>query len=213
VRAPGALRLSHRGEFNLSSDRPAWRPFESRQWTTTRRPGFVWSARIGTSPMPIDVIDAYVDGDGLLDARLWGMLPLSHAEGTREMARGELMRWLAEAVHAPWTLTACPGLRWQAVDARHADATLVDSPSSATLRFEFGDDGLIAAVRSEARPRLRGRATVETPWAGRWRDYAWRDGALVPTRGEVEWIVDGRAQPYWRGELVACDRLELPDLA
>jgi hypothetical protein len=43
------------------------------------------------------VLDCYVDGEGLLEARLFGSLRLARAAGP-QAAKGELMRYLAELV-------------------------------------------------------------------------------------------------------------------
>lgn len=46
-----ALRLEHRGTFNLAAEGPdRWIPFASTQRVTTRRPGFVWDARMTMAP-------------------------------------------------------------------------------------------------------------------------------------------------------------------
>ncbi|HXH12974.1 MAG TPA: DUF6544 family protein [Alphaproteobacteria bacterium] len=43
------------------------------------------------------VHDAYGAGQGLLQAKLIGLVPLVHQRDTPEMAEGQLMRFLAEA--------------------------------------------------------------------------------------------------------------------
>mgnify|MGYP003482027975 FL=1 len=49
-----ALSLEHRGTFNLAAEGPdRWVPFASTQRVSTRRPGFVWDAR-----MPMMIINA-----------------------------------------------------------------------------------------------------------------------------------------------------------
>ena len=136
-----------------------------------------------------------------------GLLPLACARGSGAIARGELMRWLAEAVYVPWALASCHALRWTPVDAHHADAELTDGGVRVSLRFAFGEDGLVRSVRAGDRPRMVGRGFVDTPWVGQWSDWQRRGGVLVPTRGEVAWSIDGRPCPYWRGTLSTWDEL------
>ena len=46
------------------------------------QPGFAWLARMQVAPLAsARVLDCYVDGEGLLDARLFGSLPLARAAG------------------------------------------------------------------------------------------------------------------------------------
>lgn len=62
-------------------------------------------------------------------------------------------------------------------------------------------NGLIDAVRAEARGRTVGAAVVPTPWQGRLWNYAMRDGMRVPLNGEVAWLLPEGAKPYWRGRI------------
>ena len=207
-RGAAGVRLLHAGEFDMSASGTRWRPFESRQWIAAARPGFVWSARIAAWPgLPVRVVDSYVGGVGALSASLWGVVPLVRAGGTPALARGELMRWLAEAVYVPWALAVCPGLAWHECDDHHADAHLSDGETTVALRFAFGADDLVTTVSAEARPRMLGRAVVETPWEGHWSDYRRFGGVLVPTRGDVQWRIDGQARPYWRASVVELERV------
>lgn len=196
------VRLTQSGCTNLSASGVRWKAFTAEQQVSTRRPGFLWSARIALfEGLGVQLHHGYVDGAGLLHAAVPGLFDMASLQGGDELARGELMRFLAEA---PWYLTALlpgQGVRWAAVDGRQADATLADGAVSVTLRFRFGDAGLVDSVRSEARGRMVGRRMVMAPWEGRWKDWTSRDGMRVPLTGEAAWLpLDGR-QIYWRGRL------------
>lgn len=207
---PTAVRLGHRATLNRSLVKDAWWSLDSCQWMAARAPGFVWAARVHGAPgLSIDVVDAYVRGRGELGAWLWGLVPVGSVRGSQAIARGELMRWLAEAVQVPWALAACPGLRWRAVDADHADAELAAAGVSVTLRFAFDADGLVRSVEGN-RPRRVGRGFVDTPWIGHWSDWQRRGEVLVPTAGEVAWTIAGRPRAYWRGTLAAWEELDEP---
>src|SRR6202165_1268834 len=45
-----AATVEHIGTFNLSQDGEKWKPFTSQQRVVTRRPGFLWNARIKIGP-------------------------------------------------------------------------------------------------------------------------------------------------------------------
>lgn len=204
TRPIAAADIETEGTFNLSPRGESWVPFRSEQRVVTRRPGFVWSARMPVPPgLPVLVHDAYVAGEGILHPSLLGLLPLGAARGTPELAQGELMRWLAESAWYPTVLAPGQGVRWEAVDERSARATIADGPVAATLLFRFGDDGLVESVRAEARGRTVGRSVVPTPWEGRWMDYREVQGVRVPSRGEVAWITPEGRRPYWRGAVTA----------
>jgi hypothetical protein len=205
-----ALRLEHRGTFNLADEgADRWQPFSSTQRVLTRRAGFVWDARVAMAPgLVVHVHDAYVAGEGLLHPAVSGLFSLTELRGRSAepggVAHGELMRWLAEATWYPTALLPSQGVRWTAVDADSADATLADGAISVTLRFAFDPvRGDIASVRADARGRSIGNAVVMTPWEGRWFDHAERDGLRVPLRGEVVWLTQHGERAYWRGEVTA----------
>ncbi len=195
-------RVRHRGTFNMGATADRWRPFTSDQLVMTRRPGFDWDGRIRMLPgLTVRVHDAYVAGEGILRAALMGLVPLADLRGTGEVARDELMRFLAEAAWYPTALLPSQGVRWDAVDARSARATLADGPIAVTLLFAFDEEGGIATVMAEARGRAVGTQLVPTPWHGRFTDYQERGGMLVPLEGEVAWLLPDGAKPYWRGRI------------
>lgn len=93
-----AVSVKQTGTFNMSETGEQWRPFVSTQRVIIRRPGFCWDGRIAMMPgLAVRVHDAYVAGEGILHASLFGLVSLVDLRGTPEMAKGELMRFLAEA--------------------------------------------------------------------------------------------------------------------
>jgi hypothetical protein len=196
--------VMHEGTFNLSQAGAQWKPFTSRQRVVTRRPGFVWDGRVAMAPgLAVHVHDAYVDGEGLLEPAVLGLFSLARLRDRGEVARGELMRYVAEAAWYPTALLPSQGMRWEPIDDRSARATLVDGDVRLAVTFHFGADGLIAAVRADDRGRTLGDEIVPTPWEGRMFDYQERDGLLVPVQGEVAWITPQGRLPYWRGRITA----------
>jgi hypothetical protein len=195
-------RLRHRGHFNLSQTTERWKPFKSAQKVVTRRPGFDWDASVRLLPgMNVRVHDAYVAGVGVLHAAVFGLVTVAEVRGTPQLAEGELMRFLAEAVWYPTALLPSQGVVWRAVDARSARATIVDGDLSTSLLFGFDDEGLIETVSAEARGRMLGEQVVPTPWQGRFWNYETRAGMRLPLSGEVAWLSVAGALPYWRGRI------------
>lgn len=197
-----AVSVEHTGTFNMSEAGEQWRPFISTQRVITQRPGFDWEGRIAMIPgLTVRVHDAYVAGEGILHASLFGLVPLVNMRGTPEMAQGELMRFFAEAAWYPTALLPSQGVQWEAVDDTSAKATLKDDKTTVTLLFRFDENGLIESMRAEARGRTIAGAVIPTPWEGRWSNYALRDGMRVPLEGEVAWMLPEGPTPYWRGRI------------
>jgi hypothetical protein len=197
-----SARIVHRGQFNMSETGEKWRPFTSEQAVTAARPGFDWEARIRMAPgLSVFVRDAYVVGQGILKASLAGLFTVAEWPQTPELAYGELMRFLAEAVWYPTVLLPGPFVKWEETGESCAKATLADGGTAVSLVFHFGPDGLVDRVRAESRPRTVGDRTVDMPWEGRFRSWERHGGMLVPTEGEVAWITPEGPHPYWRGKI------------
>ncbi len=197
-----AVSVEHLGTFNMSADAEQWKPFTSTQRVIARRPGFDWEARIEMMPgLKARVHDAYIAGEGILHASLFGLVTLVNLRGTPDLAQGELMRFLAESAWYPTMLLPGQGVRWEAVDDTSARATLQDGETTATLLFRFNEEGLIESVRAEARGRNVDGRIIPTPWEGRFWSYERRDGMYVPLEGEVAWLLYEGPQPYWRGRI------------
>lgn len=193
----------HTGAFNMNLGAEHWKSFASRQRVVTRRPGFVWDGRVAIAPgLDVHVHDAYVDGEGVLEPAILGVFTLVNLRDRGEVARGELMRFMAEAAWYPTALLPSQGVQWEPIDERSARATLVDGDVRLTMTFHFGDDGLIETIRAEDRGFADGNRSVPMPWEGRMFDYQRRDGMLIPVQGEVAWLTPRGRKPYWRGTII-----------
>jgi hypothetical protein len=149
----------------------------------------------------VRVHDAYVAGEGILHASLFGLFSLVNLRGTGDVAESELMRFFAEAAWYPTALLPSQGVRWEAVDDRSAHGTLTEGTITLTMLFTFNEQGLVETVRAEKRGRTVGGKVVPTPWQGRFWNYGERAGMRVPLDGEVAWLLPEGAKPYWRGHI------------
>lgn len=203
-RIVASVEVSNVGTFNMSRSGQRWRPFNSHQSVVTRRPGFVWSARISLfSGVTAFVHDAYVAGQGILRPTLMGLFALGRQEGGDALDKAELIRYLAEAAWYPTALLPSQGVSWSAVDERSAHATLRDGRSAVTLLFRFNDHGMIESACADARGAVERGILTLREWEGRWSNYRRRDGMRIPTSGEASWVVHGNRMPYWRGAVTS----------
>ena len=147
-----AATIELAGTINMSAAGVAWKPFTSQQRVITRRPGFLWNAQVKMFPgLPARVEDSYIAGQGQLIAKMLGLFTVAEARGGGELARGEFMRYFAEAAWYPTALLPSQGVQWTAVDDASANATIIDGQLTLTLLFRFNEAGLISSVRAEAR--------------------------------------------------------------
>ena len=174
------------GTINMSETGENWKPFTSWQRAVVDRPGFLWNGRVVMFPgVAANVHDSYIAGVGTLHAAMLGLYTVADVQGGGEIARGELMRYFAEAVWYPTALLPSQGVRWDAVDNSSANATLVDDRVTLTLLFRIDEAGLITSVHADARGSGVGKDMVMLPWDCTVSNYQLRHGMMVPTRGEV----------------------------
>jgi hypothetical protein len=181
----------------------AWAPFTAEQDVRATPPGFVWHARIDMMPVvPVLVRDTYVGGEGAMRAAAAGIIPIVDQHGTGEMAAASLQRFLAEAVWLPTALLPRDGLSWSPIDDTSARVTLTDGPTTVSLDVTFGPRGEIESTSTRRYRDVKG-TPVLTPWVGHHRDYERMGDMMIPTSGDVAWVLADGPQPYWRGRLVA----------
>jgi hypothetical protein len=198
---PNTVWLSQRGEMRANLRDP-WRPFTAEQVISIHQPGFAWLARMQAAPLvSARVLDCYVDGAGLLEARLFGSLRLARAAGP-QADKGELMRYLAELAWAPHAMLHNPRLSWREIDATTVEVSAASQAGPARVRLIL-ENGDITRIEADDRPRVVGRRIVPTRWQGRCCDYREMDGCRIPTRAVVSWMLEDGPFEYWRGRITA----------
>ena len=199
-----AVTFAMTGMFNQSATAARWKPFTSRQRVITRRPGFLWDARISMLPgLRVHVIDSYIAGTGRLHAAVAGLFGVADMSGEGDVARDEFMRFFAEAPWYPTALLPSQGVHWAHVDERSAHATITDGPLTLTLLFRFYEAALVVSVRAEARGGLVDGKVTPLPWECRMADYTRRSGMMVPDAGEAAWMHAQERRAYFRGTLTS----------
>ena len=192
------------GTFNMSATGEQWKRFTSTQRAVVHRPGFLWNGSVAMFPgVAAHVNDSYIAGEGRLHAAMLGLFTVADVQGGGEIARGELMRYFAEAIWYPTALLPSQGVRWDSVDDRSAKATLVDDPITLRLLFRFDEAGLITSVHADERGAGVGKDAVMLPWECSASNYQLRDGMMVPTVGEAAWMRPEGRKPYFLGKLTS----------
>lgn len=107
--------------------------------------GFLWRARLRMGPIPVRVVDFYLDDDGEVNVELFGAVPMQSASGP-DVARSARGRTLGEALWVPSALLPRPGVTWDAVDDHHARVTLTLDGEAIPLTLEVDDDGRLRTL-------------------------------------------------------------------
>lgn len=197
-----AVCLEQAGHCRSGGVLSKWQPFKATQHFSAHRPGFVWDATIQIAPATrICVRDAYIDGTGMMQAKILALLTVLDARGQRELDASALQRYLAEAVWFPSALLPAAGVVWRAIDDDHAEASLSEAGNTVSLEFTFGPEGEVVRIHTPARFREVDGAFEPTPWEGRLSRYEERHGMRVPIAADIAWRVDGQRVPYLKARL------------
>ena len=199
--APGvAARLTQDADMRLKQG-ARWTALSARQTIASPVPGFAWVAEIRLGPVPaVRVIDSYVDGEGLLEARALGALRVGATSGP-EAALAEAQRYLAELPWIPDAILTNREIAWSET-SEGVTARLETAGGPAEITFSFDDVGDIMAMSADGRPaKLADGTPAQLAWRAWYRDYAEIGGRRIPLLGEVGYDYPEGYESYWRGRI------------
>lgn len=161
-----------------------WVRFRAREIEAPHH-GFVWAARAGGL---IVGSDRYADGHGAMSWKLFGLIPVMHAEGS-DASRSAAGRTAAEAVWVPTALLPRWGVTWAATDRYHITANYRLHDAEIELSYALDDD---ARVRSVVFDRWGDPDDTGTwalhPFGFEATGYSTFDGVTVPGAGRAGWF-------------------------
>lgn len=204
VGAPPVVHLTQSVSMRLSPDQP-WQQMKATHLAGTRAAGFVWHAK-GTmmGVVPIGVLDAYVEGAGILSARLLNVISVANSTGP-VTDKGELLRYLAEIPWTPDAILNNAELQWHQLDATTVSVTASSADGPVTVEFTFDSAGDIVSAFAASRPMGVGDDYEDTPWGGRFSNYQQIGPRRIPAYGEVEWHLPTGPYIYFRGTIDTYD--------
>ena len=208
-RAPiRTLRLRQRGELRTAPE-AAFLPATAEQYFTVDPPGFVWHVQARMfGVLPVEGRDLLAQGHGEMLIKAASLVSIVHARDEK-IDHGSKLRFLGEVVWFPSAALA-PYVTWEAIDDSSARATMTSGKDPVSAVFHFDEQGRVVGLDAE-RYLGGGPSAQLTPWSivcTEWRRF---EGILVPSRGEVRWILPAGTFSYYRWEVedIEFDRPEL----
>ena len=205
VGGPSHVHLQHRAMLTTDRARPPI-SIEADQWLASYQPNLVWRGRGSMFGVPVTVVDSFVNGSGLLEARLAGVLPVAGGNGPA-FDKGELQRYLSELPVHPDAILNNAMLSWRQVSDDVVEVSGPSSSGSASVKFFFDGAGDIVGLEASDRPMTVGKATVPTIWRGSFSRYKQFGRYRLPSYGEVGWVLPEGLFTYWRGEVTTYEAL------
>lgn len=182
--APGteiteSASLTMRGHLRLRG----WLPFRAEQVLAPHR-GFVWRARAAGI---ISGYDAYVDGRGAMEWKLFGLLPVMTTDGP-DVSTSAAGRSGGEAVWVPAALLPRFGVRWTAPADDHIVACFDVGATPIELHLRIDADGLVRSVVFDrwGDPEETGSFGWH-PFGGEVTGHRTFDGLTIPCDGRWGW--------------------------
>lgn len=193
------VSFTQKGLFRMKPD-ANMEKFTAKQYVSLVEPMFSWKASIYVNKLPVTVCDRLIKSVGYLQARIFGIFKVADDSGP-ELLQGELLRYLAELPWYPVAIKNLPQISWTEVGDRKLLAELNISGATAKVEYEFNEDGLIKAISVPDRKRKVDNGYVSTPWLGKFSNYKIYDGIMIPTFGEVSWLLPDGEFIYFQGEI------------
>ncbi len=204
VRSATRLRLFQRGEMMREPGGRAM-PWTGVEEFDLRQVAFSWKARFPVNRLAWIVIeDAYEQGTGYFEGRLWGRIRLFRQTGA-DFEVGEVMRYLAELAWAPPAILANKEISWQVLEDGQVEAATEVGGKRVAVQMWLNDAGDIVEVYAPERPRAEGEQTVPRPWGGTFTGHKDLGGLWVPAQSEVYWELPEGRFVYWRGEVTGLE--------
>lgn len=173
--------------------------FSAQQTVSLVAPLFSWQANVVARGLPVTVCDRLIAGKGEMQARLFGVFGVAKSSGS-ELLRGELLRYLAELPWYPAAILRHKQIQWQQVGDSSVKATITYANVEATMEYRF-EEGLIQSIYTPDRERMVGSQAIPTPWLGEFGDYKEISGMILPSSGQVSWILPSGKFTYFSGEI------------
>jgi hypothetical protein len=150
--------------------------------------GFVWHAEIGNL-LRFSGHDLYAGGEGQMQWKLWGVMPLVQASGD-DISRSARGRAVAEAAAwLPVILLPEFGARWEAISDDLAKVTLEVDEEQFDITFRFDETG---AVKQMQLDRWGNHLTPNSEWASiptsaRCEGESTYSGFTIPSHVTAAW--------------------------
>lgn len=191
-----AVRLSMRGEIKLKE----WCPFQAEQVIQWRR-GFVWRATARVHGLPVRGSDRWIDGEGAMRWKLFGVIPVVTSEGS-DVSRSALGRVQVESVWLPSVLVGNE-VEWEGRDPTHVGVDLALRDEHGHLELTVRDDGALSAVSIQRWGNPEGGSFHAGSFGAIAEEERTFEGFTIPTKLRVGWYFGTeRFEP--EGEFFRC---------
>lgn len=175
-----AVRLHMHGDIKLKG----WRPFSAEQVIRWDR-GMIWRAAIKMHGLSIHGGDSFLDGQGAMRWKLFGIIPMVSASGP-DITRSAAGRVNIESIWLPSVLCSNEVL-WTAPEESKLHARFSAHDETAEIDYVIDDNGGLKSVNMPRWGNPEGSEFHYDPCGGLVEKEGTFNGYTIPTRMRVGW--------------------------
>jgi hypothetical protein len=180
TRLASSVRLRMHGEIKLKG----WLPFTAEQVICQGR-DMIWRANVRRNVSTICGFDRFVDGEGAMRWKLFGLFPVMTASGP-DISRSAEGRVKAESVWLPSILCG-DDVSWTAQDACHLEVHFTARTDTQRLALTTDDKGGLKSVKLQRWGNPEGGKFHDVNFGGVVEEEATFGGYTIPTRVRIGW--------------------------
>ncbi|HYF02819.1 MAG TPA: DUF6544 family protein [Patescibacteria group bacterium] len=163
-----------------------WMPFTAEQYFTVKKPGFFWSADVGSSLMNFKGRDLYQGGHGHMLIKAYSIFPVVDSKGA-EIDQGTLLRFMAEMIWLP-SAALQDYFIWEELGSNQAKATMSYAGVTASGIYTFTAKGDFKSFDAKRYYERKSGATLEEWHVEAHQDsYKTFEGIRIPAKSSVSW--------------------------
>lgn len=180
TRSASAVRLHMHGDIKLKR----WSSFSAEQVIRWDR-GMVWRAVVRMHGMSIRGGDTFLDGQGVMNWRLFGVFPIVNASGP-DITRSAAGRVNIESIWLPAVLGA-EDVSWTSSDAFHCHASFMAHNETAEIDYNIDENGRLKSVSMPRWGNPEGADSHYVNFGGFVDQEGSFGGYTIPTRMRAGW--------------------------
>jgi hypothetical protein len=199
--APGtplarAVRLRMHGQIKLKN----WASFTAEEVIRWDR-GMIWKATVKLYGVTISGFDRLVDGQGEMQWRLFGILPIIRGRGS-DITRSAAGRVAAETIWLPSVLVSSD-VRWSGIDATRSCAGITVSGESVEMEMNVNETGRLLSASMSRWGNPGGTQYRYEAFGAIVEEESSFSGYTIPTKLRIGWYF-GTERFASEGEFFRC---------
>jgi hypothetical protein len=190
--------LKQKGLMKLKPDQKEWIESEAEQYFTIDKPAFIWRVKTSMAGLPVVGRDLFRDGQGKMQIKLVGMIPVVNVVNNPKLNEPALQRFLGEITWFP-AAALSPYIKWEPINDYSAKATMSYGETTGSAVFHFNKKGELTKFVAF---RFKDIADPEPKeWIAKVLETKTINGIKVPTKLEASWQLEDGEFTWYKFEI------------